>query len=247
MSINESPAHEDTLPELKYEVVPSSPSDDRVEALKLIADSVAQQRQLASKAIILHPAILAAAVVVIAILARFLELYTLVTTTVGLTMSAMLGVRWYTAAYISIAEGIGFKWLQDTTRPRSNSNGSISGSPNGNGNGNRDPIVLIARGGNEIIGALVLRVMKRERKGYVRAWTVKMKYRHKGVGRGLLEEGAKAVWGKGGRGMQFEDDHANAGRALPEYFNGGFDKNEAKGREMLAEVVAETRKERSSR
>ncbi len=36
-------------------------------------------------------------------------------------------------------------------------------------------------------------------------------------------------------------------RALPEFFNGKMDKNDRKAREVLAEVVAEQRREKSSR
>ena len=231
------PQPADELPELTYKVAPPG-SEERVEALKLVADSVAQMRQVSSAAVILHPATLSATVLLIAIMSRYLVFSTLITTSVGMMMAGMLAVRMYTANYLTQAEKIGFKWLEDYSK---HANG------NGNGNGSRDPIVLIAKWGDEIIGALVMRVVKRERKGYVRAWTVKLRYRNKGVGRGLLEEGAKAVWGKGGRGMVFEDDHANAGRMLPDVFNRTFDKQEVKARDMLAAVVAETRKERSSR
>ncbi|KAG8527436.1 uncharacterized protein KY384_007588 [Bacidia gigantensis] len=232
------------LPELNYNIAPSTPPDERIEALKLIADSIAQQRQLASQAMILHPTSLAFSVAILAVLYRLLDFYTFITTSAGMVMIALLAVRWYTAAYIPMAEAIGFKWLEDTTRVRSNSNGhsptnSVSGATsknananvNGNGGGggnNRDPIVLVAKWGDETIGALVLRVIKR-------------------VGRGLLEEGAKIVWGKGGRGMAFEEEHANSGRVLPEWFDGGFEREEEKGREMLRAVVEEVRRERSSR
>ena len=250
------PQQNEEIPDLTYKVAPAD-SDERVEALKLVADSVAQQRQAASRAVILHPATLSGAIVLFAIMARILDTTTLFTTTAGMLMAGMLAVRWYTAGYIQLAEQIGFKWLEEYSKNnhkghyRSNSNSSGSGSGHSNGNGgsptNRDPIVLIAKWGDEIIGALVLRVVKRERKGYVRAWTVKLKYRTKGVGRGLLEEGAKVVWGRGGRGMIFEDNHANAGRVLPDFFNAQFEKREVRAREVLAEVVAETRRERSSR
>ena len=231
---------EDTgIPDLTYQVA-SADSQERVEALKLIADSVAQQRQIASKAIILHPFVLSTAIVVIGFMSRYVEIQTLVTTLAGMVMAGLLMVRWYTSGYIHMAEKIGFKWLEEYGR---------QSSPNGNGNGGntREPIVLVSKWGDEVIGALVMRVFKRERKGYVRAWTVKLKFRNKGIGRGLLEEAAKIVWGKGGRGMVFEEDHANAGRILPDYLNGPFERNEVKARNVLAQVVAETRRERSSR
>ena len=235
------PPHEEDIPELTYNVAPVSPSDDRIEALKLIADSIAQQRQIASKAVILHPATLSAGAVIFAIMARTLELSMLMTTSAGLITAGLLAVRWYTSGYLSMAEKINFGWLDEGS-------GGGAGNHNSNGNGNnRDPIVLVSKWGDEVIGALVMRVVKRERKGHVRAWTVKLKYRNKGIGRGLLEEAAKVVWGRGGRMMQFEGGHANSGRVLPEFFNKGMERSEAKGRQMLAEVVAETKRERSSR
>ena len=69
---------------------------------------------------------------------------------------------------------------------------------------------MVTKWGEEIIGALVIRVSKRERKGYIRAWTVLRRYRGKGVGRGLLEEGVKRVMGKAAvKGVEFEEEHAS--------------------------------------
>ena len=69
---------------------------------------------------------------------------------------------------------------------------------------------MVTKWGEEIIGALVVRVSKRERKGYVRAWTVLRRYRGKGVGRGLLEQGVARVMGRTGvRGVEFEEEHAS--------------------------------------
>lgn len=233
------PPPQEDIPSLDYRVAPATPPEDRIEALRLIADSVAQQRQLASQAIILHPATLATTAVILAIMARYIAWTAMLTTSAGLIMAGLLGVRWYTSGYISEAEKINLKWLGDQS-PASNGNG------NGTSN-NRDPIVVVSKWGDEVIGALVMRVVKRERKGYVSAWTVKPRYRNKGIGRGLLEEAAKVVWGKGGRGVVFEEGHANAKKVLPDIFNGAFEKNEAKSRQMLMEVVAETKRERSSR
>ena len=230
------PPQEETSP-LNHKVAPASPPEDRIEALKLIADSVGQQRQLATQSLVLHPATLATTVVILAIMARYLEWTAMLTTAAGLIMASLLGVRWYTSGYLAEAERINFKWL-DEQSPANNGNGTSN---------NRDPIVVVSKWGDEVIGALVMRVVKRERKGYVSAWTVKSTYRNKGIGRGLLEEAAKIVWGKGGRGVVFADGHANSKKVLPDVFNQAFEKNEVKSRQMLAEVVAETRRERSSR
>lgn len=69
---------------------------------------------------------------------------------------------------------------------------------------------MVTKWGEEIIGALVVRVSRRERKAFVRAWTVLRRYRGKGVGRGLLEEGVGRVMGKAGvKGVEFEEEHAS--------------------------------------
>ena len=71
-------------------------------------------------------------------------------------------------------------------------------------------MIVVTKWGEEIIGALVIRVSKRERKAYVRAWTVLRRYRGKGVGRSLLEEGVKRVMGKAAvKGVEFEEEHAS--------------------------------------
>ncbi|KAL9628109.1 MAG: hypothetical protein Q9164_007390, partial [Protoblastenia rupestris] len=245
-----TPLVQDEIPELTYNIAPAEPADDRIEALKLIADSVAQQRQAASKAVIIHPATLSATVALTAIMARFMEVSMLLTTSIGLTMAALLATRFYTSGYLAKAEAINWTWLENTshTTEPNNSNGNGNGSPTKkSGSKNEDPIVLVSKWGDQIIGALVMRMVKRERKGYVRAWTVKLRYRKKGIGRGLLEEAAKVVWGRGGRMMEFETQHANSHRVLPAFFDGPFENNEMHARNMLSDVVIETKRERSSR
>jgi predicted GNAT family acetyltransferase len=81
--------------------------------------------------------------------------------------------------------------------------------------------VLVVKWGSEIIGALVLgwadnsegarkRGTRRRRgKAVVRAWTVKGKYRGKGVGGGLLEEAVKVAGEKGADGIVFCGEHAS--------------------------------------
>ena len=126
-------------------------------------------------------------------------------------------------------------------------------NPNGNCNGVKrsgkceEPIVITSKMGTATIGALVVRVVKKERKGYVRAWTVDSSHRGQGIGCGLLEEGVRVAWGKGARVMDFEPTHANAHHVLPETFNGDFMAQEARARRLLTDLVAEHRRERSSR
>ena len=102
---------------------------------------------------------------------------------------------WLTMEYGMLSQSVSCDWL----------NGSRKA---GQGKGD-EPIVLVSMWGQEIIAALVLRVAKRERKGYVKAWTVDSAYRGNGVGIGLLEEGIRVAWGKGARCVVFEGEHAS--------------------------------------
>jgi GNAT superfamily N-acetyltransferase len=83
-----------------------------------------------------------------------------------------------------------------------------------------DDRMVVVKWGEEVIGALVLgwadgeaakkKQGRRKRgKAIVRAWTVRLKYRGKGVGEGLLEEAVKVAGERGADGVVFERDHAS--------------------------------------
>ncbi|KAF7512158.1 hypothetical protein GJ744_002320 [Endocarpon pusillum] len=74
-------------------------------------------------------------------------------------------------------------------------------------------------------------------KAVIRAWTVRQKYRRKGVGAALLEEAVKLCRHKRWSGPVFAADHANSARVLPGLFNAGFEARERRAREMLERVV----------
>lgn len=173
--------------------------DDRIDGLNLIADSVAQQRQVASKMMIFHPINLAALGVVLAVVAQYIlrghgDYFVFGTTAGGITMAFLILIRWLTGGYIGLAEDIGTEWLGEDR-------------------------VIVAKWGNDVIGALVLgwadgdaakkRGRRRRGKAIVRGWTVKLKYRGKGVGEGLLEEAVKVAGEKGADGIVFAGDHAS--------------------------------------
>ena len=221
-------------------------TEDKIEALRLVADSVAQQRQLASTALIFHPLTIAVAVGLLAVVGQWLYDGTLgsygiiATTYAGIVMAVLLGVRWASGGYIDLAENVGtWKWFDQGSTP------------------SKEDGIIFSRFGEEIIGALVLRGVKsddgsyptspRKRKqnnldlkGVIRGWTVKYRYRRKGVGQGLLEEAVKVCGDRGWSGPAFADDHANSGRILPGIFNGGFDRREKIGREMLERVLEQS-------
>jgi hypothetical protein len=178
----------------------SSPTDDeREDALRLVADSVAQQRQFAARALIGNPANIAVFVaccagVVQLITLRFghAEYGVLFTTFSGVIMAALVAVRGVVGPYLLQAEKVGWDWLGEDA-------------------------IVVTRFGDEVIGALVLgwggageKGRGKRRKGgvgLVRAWTVKLRYRGRGEGRALLEEAVKLVKERGGDGVGFAENH----------------------------------------
>ncbi|OAL54324.1 hypothetical protein IQ07DRAFT_583621 [Pyrenochaeta sp. DS3sAY3a] len=215
----------DELPQLTTYTAESE--DDRIEGLRLVADSVAQQRQVSSKVLMFHPVSLAALFAVVAVAARFMlnwydDKIMLGTTVGGIIMTFLIFVRWMTGGYIGIAEDINMDWLGDDR-------------------------VIVVKWGEDIIGALVLgwadndaakkRGRRRRGKALVRAWTVKLKYRGKGVGEGLLEEAVKVAGERGADGIIFDGDHANSKRILPRIFNGFLAKQEARAEKALHKVA----------
>lgn len=237
----------DELPQLT--TYTAETEDDRIEGLRLVADSVAQQRQVSSKVMMFHPVSLAVYFVVVAIGAQYMLRWyddkTMLGTTIGgITMIYLIFIRWMTGLYIGLAEDINMEWLGDDR-------------------------MIVVKWGEDIIGSLVLgwadsdaakkRGRRRRGKAVVRAWTVKLKYRGKGVGQGLLEEAVKVAGEKGADGILFDPDHASKSflfvfpynyridtdmgtdskRVLPALFNGFIDKQEAKAEKALQKVADE--------
>jgi len=215
----------DEIPQLATYTAESE--DDRIEGLRLVADSVAQQRQVSSKMLIFHPITLAVFGLISAIATQWmLKSYNdwlMVGTTVGgIAMTFLIFIRWMTGEYIGIAEDIDMSWLGDDR-------------------------LIVVKWGEDIIGALVLgwadndaakkRGRRRRGKAVIRAWTVKLKYRGKGVGEGLLEEAVKVAGERGADGIVFDADHANSKRILPTIFNSFLDKQEAKAEKALKKVA----------
>ncbi|KPI38112.1 uncharacterized protein AB675_1162 [Cyphellophora attinorum] len=239
-SISQPPSNP---PPLTTTVVTSE--DDKVEVLHLIADSVAQQRQYASSAILWHPLILSSMVALFAYLYKYFY-------TAGTSISPLLAQQ----GYIDEAESVGtWKWL-DKDRS-SDANNTIIGES--------DDLVL-SRFGDIPIGALILRGVRPGRNGshsrngsnkssrrqnsngrnspvpitgVIRGWTTKNRYRRKGVGTELLEEAVKICQDRGWQGPEFDADHANSKRMLPGLFNGPFEKRDRQARNLLESVKQE--------
>lgn len=123
----------------------------------------------------------------------------------------------------------------------------------GEGKG-EETVVLGTRYGEELIGTVVLRFPAKDKvpisafyddlpKVEVRAWTVRLRFRGKGIGRGLLEEVVKLAMEREGSDVKlvFAKDHANAVIDGPKMLNGVFRKREARAEKLLRDVVAEAR------
>ncbi|KAI0889063.1 uncharacterized protein GGS22DRAFT_66872 [Annulohypoxylon maeteangense] len=229
----------DDLPPLSVGIMDSE--SDKVDALNLVTDSIAQQRQSASYHLIFHPYLLAVLAVALGIAYQWSwrikrDLGTALMLHSGVVMTYLLAIRYCTGQYIQVAENMKWNWMVSED--------------------SEEDTVIGVRFGKDLIGALVLRLepnpslagKKRSRnsvlrggKGVIRAWTVKLKYRNKGVGIDLLHEAVKVTREKCGRDAEvgFAKEHANSTMVLPEVFNGLFRKDEQRAAKALEKVLSE--------
>jgi hypothetical protein len=225
--------------------LPLTNPEDRIDGLKLIADSVAQQRQIASKAIIFHPLTCAVWVLMLAIVYQIFykvpgDIGSVITTAGGLSMAMLVAVRMMTGPYLTEAEKLTWKFLEN---PETGD----------------DDLLIGSKFGDEVIAALVLRLERpgsaggkkkgkslKGGKAIIRAWTTKLRYRHKGIGTGLLEEAVRITREKLGKDAEvgFAADHANAKMLLPGVFGNVFRKTEEEAVRLLEEVDEGGRKKR---
>ncbi|KAI9891082.1 MAG: hypothetical protein M1814_003281 [Vezdaea aestivalis] len=224
----------------------TDPSNEQiVSALRLTADSVAQQRQNASRAVISSPLTLAVYTMVLAALYSRLvrsnsDLPLYFTTAAGLTMAALLGVRSYVQGYLDEAEKIGLKWLVEAQ------DGEDDDTPRA------EQKVLVTEFGEETVGALIMAFpppspKRKKPRGEdvrvrIRAWTTIRRYRGKGIGKALLEEAVKLARDRFGPDVRVDFDQRWAGyrQLLPGLFLGGFRKREEKAKRALQEVLKKT-------
>lgn len=236
---------QDEIPPLSYGILTSG--EDREAALRLVTDSIAQQGQIANASVIFHPLCLAGLVSGIAAFLRArqpLDLGTTLITVSGCIIAYLAAVRMLTGKFVRRAEAF---------RPR-----DFIVGPDG-----REDIVMGARFGEEIIGAVILRPYlaepesedgKKSKKatskaplgGTIRAWTVRMKYRNKGVGGDLLRFAIIALQTIQGKdaAISFDDEHANHVKMSSEMFNRTFHKRDSRARAALkhAELDCESQK-----
>lgn len=232
-----------TLPALQTYTTTSP--DDLIDALRLIADSVAQQRQAAARHIIFHPLWASAMVAMMAIVYRLLyrepsDLPLVGTTCAGCVMAGLLVVRACTEGYIEEAERVGkWEWLFPGSEP--GVHGRLdSGVEGKDGDSAEEQVVLVTKFGERIIGTVVLRAAAAgpagKAKGVIRAWTVERRYRGKGVGVGLLEEAVAVCKKRRWEGPEFDEQHANSRRVLPAFFHEG-EERERWAKELLKRVL----------
>ncbi|CAG8972184.1 hypothetical protein HYALB_00007326 [Hymenoscyphus albidus] len=235
----------DDIPPLTTTILTSD--SDKTAALKLIADSIAQQRQFAARCIIFHPLTISIYILLLGITSKLL--YTpqngfavVATTCAGITMTFLIAIRGLTSQYLVYAEQTTWSFLQNPN----------TGEPD---------LVLGSHFGSTLIGALVLRLernpsspttkkrgggnkSKNGGQGIIRAWTVGLRYRGKGVGTELLEEAVRISRERMGISAEvgFAREHANGRLVAPEMFNGGFRGREKRAARCLERMVGETRK-----
>ncbi|KAF4331594.1 acetyltransferase [Fusarium beomiforme] len=192
---------------------------EKKDALKLIVDSVAQQRQTASRALIFHLIPLSIFVAALAI-AHYganigKDISTMLIIYPGIILSYLVAIRYFTSAYIRIAEETDWlEWMKQ--------------------DGVEDTIIG-ARFGEDIIAAVVLRLNKSDKTAFIRAWTTRARYRRRGLGGDMLRESVKIAKQKLGRDctVDFAPDHANSQMPLKEVFNAPFIMREAKAKKAL--------------
>ncbi|KAF3062053.1 putative acetyltransferase protein [Daldinia childiae] len=214
---------------------------NKLDALNLVTDSIAQQRQSSSYHLIFHPYLLAILTLSLGIAYQYSwrikrDLGTALMLHSGVIMTYLMAIRYFTGQYIQVAESMKWSWMVSE-------------------DGEEDTVIGV-RFGNDLIGALVLRLepnpslagKKRNRnsmlkggKGVIRAWTVKLKYRHKGVGSDMLHEAVKVTRERCGKDAEvgFAKEHANSTMVLPEAFNGPFRKEEQRAAKALEKVLNE--------
>ena len=210
------------LPPLAYEILTNE--DDRCDALHLVTDSIAQQRQLAAISVIFHPTVFSALIASLAAVWAYApgEPEAKLISACGLVITFLVAVRMLTAEYIQAAED--FNWKDFITGPEG------------------EDLVFGARFGDSIIGTVVLRVQSDKKENTctasIRAWTTKMRYRGRGVGGDLLRlavANAKRV--STNSVVIFDPKHANSLLPLHSTFNRAFISRDEKARKALVHAL----------
>ncbi|KAM3502424.1 hypothetical protein MY11210_009075 [Beauveria gryllotalpidicola] len=228
-------ANEPGIPQLTYAVA-QTPEEKR-DALRLVADTIAQQRQVASTAIIFHPATLGPFVAVLAGLVYRSggDWVGAVILASGVIVAYLTAIQYYTYGYLQRAERFNWKIFID---------------PSANEPAQQDT-VMYARYGDNIIATLVLRLveaknpskMASQQRGtgssaQIRAWATRLRYRDTGVGGDMLREAVAFARSSLGPAVaiEFSDTHAHAVDTT-KHFTAPFARREKSARQALAQAI----------
>lgn len=214
-------------PPLSLEVL-TDPGEKK-DALKLVVDSVAQQRQIASRAIIFHPLSLAVLSTVLAVAHYAAKIGNdfsfMLITYPSIVLTYLVATRHLSSAYIRIAEDTDWRgWLK-------------------NEDGVEDTIIG-ARYGKDIIATVIVRFdnpshESGNNKALIRGWTTRNKYRRRGLGGDMLRETVKIAKQMQDRDciVEFADDHANSSLPLHTIFNATFLARHARAKRALSAAI----------
>ena len=168
----------DDLPPLTVGVLESDA--EKTEALELVADSIAQQRQSAALHMVFHPYLLAALAAALAISHRVVvsrpqrglggrraagldeeeggrfDLGTALMLYCSVIMTYLLSIRYFAGRYIRVAEEMRWTWLVPPSDDDEDDN-NVGGRRRGSGAREEDTVIGV-RFGDALIGALVLRL-----------------------------------------------------------------------------------------
>ena len=235
---------------------------DLIPALQLISDSVAQQRQLAARSLILHPIVWAPMLLSIPYLLverahGSSDWLVIVITMACIMIFIMTVVKIVVNGYLEAAERVGrWSWLYGD-RWIQNRFGKTRQAERGlgwNALSTKADYVFITRLGEEVIAAIVIRIVDTwdrdpdidelsrpsefgstylRKKVCIRAWTVKKRYRGQGVGLALLRFVVRWALDSDLEHLVFADDHAHSLRVLPNFLNKKMDKQDARARDTL--------------
>ncbi len=228
--------NEPRIPELTYTVAETS--EEKRDALRLVADTIAQQRQVASSTIIFYPAVLGPFVALLAGLvyrsgSDWVGAVILVS---GVIVAYLASIQYYTYSYLQRAEK--FNWRSFIT--------PSADKPN------EQDTVMYARYGDNIIATLVLRLDKATKASskttsqprgngstaQIRAWATRLRYRGTGIGGDMLRDAVALARSSLGPAVsiQFSNPHAHTVDTT-KYFTAPFARHEKRARQALAQVI----------